>query len=53
MESSGGPFIAAVKHILGTRGIGVSDEVRAPLRRLAPPESALLDRWLAAPVAST
>ena len=45
LEASG-QFIAAVKHLLGRRGIPVCDEVRPPLRRLTGPEEAALDAAL-------
>ena len=34
MESSGGPFIAAVKHVLGSRGVPVQPDLRPPLNGL-------------------
>lgn len=46
LEASG-QFIAAVKHVLARRGIVVSPDMRAPLRRLAPDEARLLDAALA------
>jgi dihydrodipicolinate synthase/N-acetylneuraminate lyase len=41
---AGGQFIAATKHVLGTRGVPVGPGVRAPLRTLTPDEAAVLDR---------
>jgi dihydrodipicolinate synthase/N-acetylneuraminate lyase len=41
------PFQAAVKHVLGRRGVPVRPDVRAPLRVLTDAESEELDRWLA------
>jgi dihydrodipicolinate synthase/N-acetylneuraminate lyase len=41
------PFQAAVKHVLGRRGVPVRADVRAPLRVLTGAERAELDRWLA------
>jgi dihydrodipicolinate synthase/N-acetylneuraminate lyase len=41
------PFQAAVKHVLGRRGVPVRPDVRAPLRVLSEPEREELDRWLA------
>ncbi|MDP9271572.1 MAG: dihydrodipicolinate synthase family protein [Chloroflexota bacterium] len=46
LESSGGPFIAAVKHVLGVRGVPVGPDMRAPMRTLAPDEAARLDEAL-------
>jgi 2-dehydro-3-deoxy-phosphogluconate/2-dehydro-3-deoxy-6-phosphogalactonate aldolase len=46
MESSGGPFIAAVKHALGRRGVPVNRDVRGPLRPLFDEEAAQLDAAL-------
>jgi dihydrodipicolinate synthase/N-acetylneuraminate lyase len=40
------PFQAAVKHVLGRRGVPVRPDVRAPLRVLTDAEQAELDRWL-------
>jgi dihydrodipicolinate synthase/N-acetylneuraminate lyase len=44
------PRHAALKHVLGRRGVAVSEDVRAPLRRLTGEEreelDALLPRWL-------
>jgi dihydrodipicolinate synthase/N-acetylneuraminate lyase len=45
MEASG-PFIAAAKHVLGTRGVPVRPDVRAPLRRLTDAERRALDAAL-------
>ena len=42
MEASG-QFIAAAKHVLGTRGIPVRPDMRAPLRGLTPAEAAALE----------
>jgi dihydrodipicolinate synthase/N-acetylneuraminate lyase len=41
------PFQAAVKHVLGRRGVPVRPDVRAPLRVLTKAEREELDRWLA------
>jgi dihydrodipicolinate synthase/N-acetylneuraminate lyase len=41
------PFHAAAKHVLARRGVPVTEEVRAPLRRLTEDEREALDRWLA------
>jgi dihydrodipicolinate synthase/N-acetylneuraminate lyase len=41
------PFQAAVKHVLGRRGVPVRPDVRAPLRVLTDAEREELDRWLA------
>jgi dihydrodipicolinate synthase/N-acetylneuraminate lyase len=41
------PFQAAVKHVLGRRGVPVRPDVRAPLRVLTETEREELDRWLA------
>ena len=43
MESSGGPFMAAVKHVLGLRGLPVNADLRRPLRPLFGDEAARLD----------
>jgi dihydrodipicolinate synthase/N-acetylneuraminate lyase len=40
------PFHAALKRILGKRGVPVREDVRAPLRTLTDPERAELDAWL-------
>ncbi len=42
VEASG-QFIAAVKHVLGTRGVPVGPDMRAPLRALTPDEAAVLE----------
>lgn len=42
LEASG-QFIAAAKHVLGARGVGVGPAVRAPLRRLTGQEASQLD----------
>ena len=42
MEASG-QFIAAAKHVLGTRGIPVGPDMRAPLRGLTPAEASALE----------
>jgi dihydrodipicolinate synthase/N-acetylneuraminate lyase len=44
----GQPFVPAVKHVLGRRGIPVRSDVRAPLRPLDPDHAAALDAALAA-----
>jgi dihydrodipicolinate synthase/N-acetylneuraminate lyase len=41
------PFQAAIKHVLGRRGVPVRPDVRAPLRVLTDAERDELDRWLA------
>jgi dihydrodipicolinate synthase/N-acetylneuraminate lyase len=46
MEASG-QFIAAAKHVLGTRGVPVSASVRAPLRPLTADEAAGLEKAVA------
>jgi dihydrodipicolinate synthase/N-acetylneuraminate lyase len=46
MEASG-QFIAAAKHVLGLRGVPVSPDVRAPLRRLTSDEAAALEGGVA------
>ncbi len=40
------PFHAALKVVLGWRGLPVQEDVRAPLRTLTPDERADLERWL-------
>jgi dihydrodipicolinate synthase/N-acetylneuraminate lyase len=40
------PFQAAVKRVLGRRGLPVREDVRAPLRSLTDAERAELDEWL-------
>ena len=47
MESSGGPFIAAVKHVLQMRRVQVGPDLRAPMRPLSAKEIARLDSALA------
>jgi dihydrodipicolinate synthase/N-acetylneuraminate lyase len=47
MEASGGPFIAAVKHVLGRRGVPVRSDLRAPMRPLTLDEASRLDTALA------
>jgi dihydrodipicolinate synthase/N-acetylneuraminate lyase len=42
------PFVPAVKHVLGRRGVPVQPDVRAPLRALDPGRAAALDTALAA-----
>lgn len=42
------PFIAAVKHVLGRRGVPVNPDLRPPMRRLTDAETAALDAALAA-----
>lgn len=51
MESSGA-FVAAAKHVLGTRGVPVRPDVRAPLRPLTPAEGTELDAALESIVAA-
>jgi dihydrodipicolinate synthase/N-acetylneuraminate lyase len=46
MEVSGGPFIAAVKHVIGRRGVPVRSDLRAPMRSLTPEEAVRLDAAL-------
>jgi dihydrodipicolinate synthase/N-acetylneuraminate lyase len=43
------PFHAALKRVLGKRGVPVREDVRAPLRTLTDPERAELDAWLESP----
>lgn len=45
---AGGQFIAAAKHVLRLRGIGVGPGVRAPLRALGPAEASALEEAVAA-----
>ncbi len=40
------PFQAALKAVVGLRGVPVREDVRAPLRRLTPQEHDELRRWL-------
>ena len=40
------PFQAALKAVLGWRGLPVREDVRAPLRTLTPEERAELEQWL-------
>jgi dihydrodipicolinate synthase/N-acetylneuraminate lyase len=40
------PFQAALKAVLGWRGVPVRGDVRAPLRTLTPDERADLKQWL-------
>jgi dihydrodipicolinate synthase/N-acetylneuraminate lyase len=40
------PYHAALKTVVGLRGVPVRPDVRAPLRPLAPAERAELERWL-------
>lgn len=47
LEASG-QFIAAAKHVLGMRGVPVSEGMRAPLRRLTHSEASELERSVAA-----
>jgi dihydrodipicolinate synthase/N-acetylneuraminate lyase len=44
----GQPFVPAVKHVLGRRGLPVRPDVRAPLQPLDPGRAAALDAALAA-----
>jgi 2-dehydro-3-deoxy-D-pentonate aldolase len=55
MESSGGPFIAAVKHMIGSRGVPVSPHLRPPMRSLTPDEAQRLEGAVASemPTAAT
>ena len=46
MESSGAPFIAAIKHVLGRLGVPVAPDVRAPLRQLNSDQATRLDTAL-------
>ena len=41
-----GQFIAAVKHVIGRRGVPVTEGMRAPLRPLTATEAAELGRAL-------
>jgi dihydrodipicolinate synthase/N-acetylneuraminate lyase len=52
MEASG-QFIAAAKHVLGTRGVPVGPDLRAPMRRLTAAEAAALDAAVAEFLAPT
>jgi dihydrodipicolinate synthase/N-acetylneuraminate lyase len=47
MEASGGPFIAAVKHVLSIRSVPVQPELRAPIRALTREEARRLESALA------
>lgn len=47
MEASGGPFIAALKHVLGIRGVPVGPDLRPPMRSLTPNEALRLDAAVA------
>ena len=42
------PFIAAIKHVLGRRGVPVEPAMRPPMRRLTEAETTVLDAALAA-----
>jgi dihydrodipicolinate synthase/N-acetylneuraminate lyase len=42
------PFIAAVKHVLGRRGVPVNPDLRSPMRQLTEVEADALDASLAA-----
>jgi len=55
MEASGGPFIAAVKHVLGLRGVPISPNLRPPMRSLTHDEAERLDAAVASeiPTAAT
>ena len=50
MESSGGPFIAAIKHVIGARGVPVSAALRPPMRPLTPEETSRLDAAVASEI---
>ena len=50
MESSGGPFIAAVKHVIGNRGVPVSPALRPPMRPLTREEASRLDAAVASEI---
>ena len=41
------PYHAALKTVVGVRGVPVQPDVRAPLRQLTPDERGELERWLA------
>jgi dihydrodipicolinate synthase/N-acetylneuraminate lyase len=41
------PFHAALKTVIGLRGVPVREDVRAPLRTLMPAERAEVEQWLA------
>jgi dihydrodipicolinate synthase/N-acetylneuraminate lyase len=43
MESSGGPFIAAIKHVIGARGVPMAPDLRLPMRTLTSDEATRLD----------
>jgi dihydrodipicolinate synthase/N-acetylneuraminate lyase len=50
MESSGGPFIAAVKRVIGARCVPVSPALRPPMRSLTPDEARRLDAAVASEI---
>jgi dihydrodipicolinate synthase/N-acetylneuraminate lyase len=50
MESSAGPFIAAIKHVIGARGVPVSPALRPPMRPLTPDEARRLDAAVASEI---
>jgi dihydrodipicolinate synthase/N-acetylneuraminate lyase len=50
MEASGGPFIAALKHVLGVRGVPVGPDLRSPMRPLTPEEVLRLDAAVASEI---
>ena len=50
MESSGGPFIAAIKHVIGARGVPVFPALRPPMRPLTPDEAQRLDAAIASEI---
>jgi dihydrodipicolinate synthase/N-acetylneuraminate lyase len=52
MESSGGPFIAAVKHVLAKRGLPIQTDLRAPMRPLSSEEADRLDASLPSEIAA-
>jgi len=50
LESSGGPFIAAVKHVLGVRGVPVGPDLRNPMRSLTAEEALRVDAAVASEI---
>jgi len=49
-EASGGPFIAALKHVLGIRGVPVGPDLRPPMRSLTADETLRLDAAVASEI---
>jgi dihydrodipicolinate synthase/N-acetylneuraminate lyase len=50
MEASGGPFIAAIKHVIAARGVPVSPDLRPPIRSLTTDEALRLDAAVASEI---